>query len=149
MTTRLTVDRVLGLGCTIFGALVAIGARAIPNPDVDPLGPGWLPMGLGIGIALMGIMMAITSKGKDEVIKEEGEVMSLAVISFIAIIVYIFAAETIGYLVATLAYSIFSLWLLGSGSWRITIIVSVVLALALTLLFRNVMRIDLPYGLLW
>lgn len=149
MSHLFTADRIIGGLCTLFGIVVFFLGRTIPNPGLDPLGPGWMPVIIGIGLAIMGILIAVTGSSKGEMTREPHESLGLVWVSFILTVAYVLGIEKLGYFVSTVIYTALNLWFLDCRDWRHLVGTSFGLAVLLTLLFRNLMRIDLPYGLLF
>jgi hypothetical protein len=141
-------DRTIGGLCTLFGIVVFFLGRTIPNPGLDPLGPGWMPMIIGIGLAIMGILIAVRSP-RGVMARESHESLGLVGVSFVLTAAYVLGIEKLGYFVSTVIYTALSMRILDCRDWRHLVGTSIGLALLLTLLFRNFMRIALPYGLLF
>jgi hypothetical protein len=142
-------DRTIGVLCILFGIAVFFLGRTIPNPGLDPLGPGWMPKVIGIGLAIMGILIAVTRSPRGETAREPHESLGLVGVSFVLTVAYVLGVETLGYFASTVIYTALSMWVLDCRDWRHLVGTSIGLAVLLTLLFRNFMRIDLPYGLLF
>jgi hypothetical protein len=142
-------DRTIGGLCTLFGIVVFFQARTIPNPGLDPLGPGWMPMIIGIGLAIMGILIAVTGSPRGGMAGESHESLGLVGVSFVLMVAYVLGIERLGYFVSTVIYTALNMRVLNCRDWRHLVGTSVGLAVLLTLLFRNFMRIALPYGLLF
>ncbi len=149
MNRLFAADRTIGGLCTLFGIVVFLQAHTIPNPGLDPLGPGWMPMIIGIGLAIMGITIAVTGSPGGEMAREAHESLGLVGVSFVLTVAYVLGIETLGYFVSTVIYTALSMRVLDCRDWRHLVGTSIGLALILTLLFRNFMRIALPYGLLF
>ena len=70
-------------------------------------------------------------------------------VSFALTVAYVLGIEKLGYFVSTVIYTVLNMWVLDCRDWRHLAGTSIGLAVLLTLLFRNFMRIALPYGLLF
>ena len=149
MSRLFAADRTIGGLCTLFGIVVFFLGRTIPNPGLDPLGPGWMPKIIGIGLAIMGILIAVTGSPKGEKAREPHESLGLVGVSFVLTVAYVLGIEKLGYFVSTVIYTALSMWVLDCRDWRHLAGTSIGLAVLLTLVFRNFMRIALPYGLLF
>jgi putative tricarboxylic transport membrane protein len=144
-----TADRVLGVLCGLFGVVVFFLGRTIPNPGLDPLGPGWMPTIIGIGLAIMGVLITVTGSPIGKTTREPHESLGLVGVSFFLMVAYVLGIEKLGYFVSTVIYTVLSMLALDCRDWRHLAGTSIGLALLLTLAFRNFMRVDLPYGLLF
>jgi hypothetical protein len=142
-------DRTIGVLCALFGIAVFFLGRTIPNPGLDPLGPGWMPKIVGIGLAIIGILIAVTGKPRGAMARGPHESLGLVGVSFVLTVAYVLGVERLGYFVSTVIYTALSMWALDCRDWRHLAGTSIGLAVLLTLVFRNFMRIDLPYGLLF
>ena len=149
MSRLFSADRTIGGLCTLFGIVVFFLGRTIPNPAIDPLGPGWMPMIVGIGLAIMGILIAVTGPSKAKKAREPHESLGLVGMSFALTVAYVLGIEKLGYFVSTVIYTVLNMWVLDCRDWRHLVGTSIGLAVILTLIFRNFMRIALPYGLLF
>lgn len=149
MSRLFTADRTIGGLCTLFGAVVFFLARTIPNPAIDPLGPGWMPMIIGIGLAVMGILITATGSLKAKKPRATHESLALVGMSFALTVIYVLGIEKLGYFVSTVIYTVLHMWVLDCRDWRHLAATSIGLAVLLTLIFRNFMRIALPYGILF
>lgn len=149
MSRLFAADRTIGGLCTLFGIIAFFLGRTIPNPGLDPLGPGWMPKILGIGLAIMGILIAVTGPQKGRAAGEPHESLGLVAMSFVLTVAYVLGIEALGYFVSTIIYTALNMWVLDCRDWRHLAGTSIGLAVLLTLLFRNFMRIALPYGLLF
>lgn len=142
-------DSIAGLVCAFAGIVLTIAGSTIRNPGVDQLGPGWLPQILGIGLVVVGLLIAGSSPAPAEA--ADGEVESPRVLAggVALLIVYVLAIENVGYFVSTLVYSAVGLRLFGVRDYRQVAIVSVAMGVVLTLVFGKLLGVDLPHGILF
>ena len=89
MSRLFAADRTIGGLCTLFGVVVFFLGRTIPDPGLDPLGPGWMPKIIGIGLAVMGILIAVTRSSRGEKTGEPHESLGLVGASFALTVAYV------------------------------------------------------------
>jgi hypothetical protein len=146
-----------------FGVtVVALSGQIQSGVQTDPLGPRVFPSGLGVGIALCGLLLGVTALfrwqpersgllldggGTEEV--EKGPFSPTRLLgAVVATAIYVAAFEPLGYLIATPLYVVAILLIHGGASWRTLIVAPVVITTFLYLTFRFVLRILVPGGIL-
>jgi putative tricarboxylic transport membrane protein len=131
----------IGVGACVEGNRLGFGSVLAPEPGFFP----WLG-----GLALAGLALGLLAqswRGGGSVLPPAGE-WSRPAILLAALAVYVPLLEPVGYPVATAALCVVSLRALKSGSWSVTVGVSVALALGTFVLFRRALGVELPPGVL-
>jgi putative tricarboxylic transport membrane protein len=144
------VDRWLGLLLALLGAAVFWSSRAFPAVPGQKLGAGFLPALIGAGLLLCGLALAwrgLRAAAAAPLPERAAEHVGSAFVIMVVIVLYVLAADRIGFLiVAPLALlAVFKalrvgwvpalLWALGG-----TVVVHVA--------FYKLLRVPLPWGLL-
>jgi hypothetical protein len=149
-----SIDRIGGMAFAFFGILIVIVASRIEFPvNLSEPGPRLFPYISGIGMALCGIGMALGAR-KDEkqepfLTKEGWKRLGIA---GLALVLYYFALEWIGFLPATPFFTIAIIFILSSGrklNKVAAVVIAVIATAALYLLFEKVFMILLPRGRLF
>jgi putative tricarboxylic transport membrane protein len=145
-------DLIGGLLSAALGAAVVLHVRTFPElPDGQP-GPALFPALVGALLVVFGLVLAIRAvraRGRavapDEPVAPGGVVRALAVLGFV--FAYLLLAETVGFIL-TMAVLLFLLtWLLGVRP-LVAAASAVVTTGVIVLLFREVLLVPLPVGLL-
>lgn len=146
-------DRIAGILFAVFGVVVTLMATQIRiQPNLSEPGPRLFPYIAGIGMAVCGVGIALTEKGKhDEPYLTKEGWKRLGVVSFV-LVLYYFGLEYLGFLIATPVFTFAIILILASGI-KLSKVVTAVIALATTgglyLLFQKAFMIFLPSGKLF
>ncbi|GAA1290446.1 hypothetical protein GCM10009609_67980 [Pseudonocardia aurantiaca] len=145
-------DLVGGLLSAALGAAVLLHVRTFPElPDGQP-GPALFPGLVGALLVVFGLVLAVRAlraRGRAVApaaqVAPQGVVRALAVLGFVA--AYLLLAEAVGFIL-TMAVLLFLLtWLLGVRP-LVAAASAVVTTGAIVLLFRELLLVPLPIGLL-
>ena len=116
-----------------------------PGGQYAAIGPRVFPVAIGIGLVACSLWIGLTAKGLGELPAIDWRVASVSALAFLA---YISLLETVGYLLATVAFITIESRLLGSRAWIRDLIVSVFIAASVYGVFNLLLGIRLPAGLL-
>lgn len=154
MSIKVLIEGILVL---IFGLVVMVeGLRLILYKDpyilYDPLGPGFYILALSLGLMTVGIIHFIGNyrkfpgMGKVAASKK----MRIQLFSSIAVLVlYILFVDFVGYLVATFIFFFLELRVAGVNSWRINVILTLVLTIVYYVTFVKLCDMVFPKGILF
>ena len=155
------IDHVLSLVILAFsGWVVWITQNQIPRGfRTDPLGPAAVPAMLAGTIAVLAVGLVLTrafgmrwlkpsSVGEDEGFAEtDGTFSTMRLYGLIALsFAYLFAMEPLGYVIASLAYGLAMLVLLGVRAPVRLLGIPIVFVAALYALFGLLLKVPLPQG---
>jgi putative tricarboxylic transport membrane protein len=152
----------VAIGLVALGALIAVLALNTIGPGVqtDPLGPRAMPVALGGGMALCGLLLlvgravrpaprpALLAEGPSEIEDVGPFSPSRLLLVIVATAVYVAAFEPLGYLLATPPYVAALLLIHGAVPQRALLAAPVLVALALYAGFRLGLNVPLPGGIL-
>jgi putative tricarboxylic transport membrane protein len=141
-------DRRVGIGIALLAIAVLWTARGFPDVPGQKLGASSLPMIVGAGLLVCGVLLALRGRRAGPAREERPrERVGPAVAIIAAIVLYLVASEPIGYpIVAPLTLLIA---LLGLGSRPLPAIAwSIGAAAAVHLAFYKLLKVPLPWGLL-
>jgi putative tricarboxylic transport membrane protein len=141
-------DRKVGIGIALLAIAVLLTARGFPDVPGQKLGASSLPMIVGAGLLVCGVLLALRGRRAAPAAEARppGRVgPALAVLAAIAL--YLVASEPLGYpIVAPLTLLIA---LLGLGSRPLPAIAwSIGAAAAVHVAFYKLLKVPLPWGLL-
>jgi putative tricarboxylic transport membrane protein len=145
-------EKVTSLLLILFALFIGFESRKYPVGAIDNPGPGFLPLLLGVAMAVMAVALAVTvwKNGNDEIRRPfwpEREGLSKVALTFVVILLFTALLEITGYMV-----NIFSLFLvllrpIGRQKWIWSISIALGATLVCYLLFDKWLMIPLPRGI--
>lgn len=151
---RRSSDVVAGAVVAVFGVAYALFATQIP-PDPSTasiLGPGVVPLLLGILLAVGGAVLALTglrlrpAAASDEAARGGGGRKLWITLAIFG--VYVIAFIPVGYLLSTAAFLMGLTSYFSPKTWRSNIAYAVLFSAAVYVMFEYALRVPLPEGLL-
>jgi putative tricarboxylic transport membrane protein len=134
----------LGVWACVEANRLGFGSIHAPEPGFFP----WLG-GLALsGLSLVLFAQAWRGRGTASPGKPQRGEWTRPTILTGALLLYVPLLEPVGYPVATTALCVVALWILGARRWSVTLCVSAGLAAGSFLLFRRVLGVELPAGIL-
>ncbi len=109
------------------------------------LGPEVFPKVISIILFVLGIILFITSKNKNEKIYVYNSQHTFSIIFTFGI--YIYVLEKLGYLISTILFAFAVMSILKNTSYKTRIIYSIVFTVGLYILFTYLFRVSLPKGI--
>ena len=144
-------DRWAGLALALLGIAVMASARAFPNVPGQKLGAGFLPMLVGAGLLVCGLLLVLRSfKPARYALAEPlraAEHFGSSLVVIAAVAAYILLAERLGFLVLAPLCLLAVFRALRVG-WRQALLWSLVGTLVVHVAFYKLLRVPLPWGLL-
>lgn len=143
----MNVDRLLGVGAILLAIPVAVASWGFGVGSPKSPGAGFWP--LVIAVVMAGLGLTLILRPTPNAGGEAGESrwgkfgISLATLLF-----YVAAIEPLGYLLATAVMLFVQLRWVESRSWRSSIIIAVVTAVISLILFRVLLKVSLPTGVI-
>jgi putative tricarboxylic transport membrane protein len=148
-------DAVLGLLLIILGATVLAAVQSYPKIPGQPVGPALFPGLIAAGLCIAGALLVIKGirhrAGQpwlawEDWVRSPRHVLALVVLLG-AIVFYIVAAETLGFLVTSVIILLALLLVLRVPPAR-AITIAVIATLLVHLAFYKLLRVPLPWGVL-
>ena len=127
------------------GYLAAAFLISEPGGQYAAIGPRAFPVAIGIGLVACSLWIGLTGKGLGELPRIDWRLASASALAFLA---YISLLESVGYLLATVAFMTIESRLLGRRAWFRDLIVSVFIAALVYGVFNLLLGIRLPAGLI-
>ena len=146
-------DAIIGAVLIALAAALAFWSQGFPDIPGQQYGAAVFPTLIAAGLAGSGILLIASG------VRHGGPAVAWAdwarerhglrnvVITVAAILFYILAADTLGFILTMVPILLVMFRLLGVG-WLITIVLSVVVTFAIHYLFVNQLYVPLPWGLL-
>lgn len=150
-------DLVAGLLAAALGTAVVLYVRTFPELPGGAPGPALFPGIVGALLVLFGLVLAVRAmlvRGRDAGPPDQpatmrstgrGRVQALAVLGFVG--AYLLLAEVLGFVLTMGVLLILLTWLLGARLW-VAAAAAVVTTGVILVLFREVLLVPLPSGLL-
>lgn len=145
------------LGCALFllgfGIFISWEARKLDYGRIGAPGPGFFPFWLGIALAvvssLIGFRFARTEMGSsDRCLKLwKGIAWEKVLYSFIALLLYAFFLEVVGYIIGTVILLFFFFRVIGLQKWPVVIFGSMLTSFLTYAVFKLWLQVQLPVGL--
>ena len=158
-------ERIASLGFTALAAAYLIGAFFIPEPAIKQrtgLGPDAFPKAIGL-LMLMFSLIYVYQQFHGKASQEDAERATIigaeeklgAYVDYktiglmlIVMVVYALLFDKLGYPVATFLMFIAGVYILDRRKWKRDLVIALVASLGIYLLFRFVLRVNLPAGIL-
>lgn len=140
-----------GLLLALFGSLVILESRKLALGNLRAPGPAFFPFLLGCLVTIVSLILLVGfSLGKVE--SRGGQWKEVhwqkVVLSFASLLVYSLTLESIGYVLGTFLLSGFLFFLMEKKGILLTLGVSGVVSLGFYFLFKHVLFIQLPKGII-
>ncbi len=124
-----------------------------PKAPSSMFGPGLFPMILASGLMIMSIILLVQTLLEKKNSNHSGiDIKSPEIrrsfTSLIATIIYVIAMNYLGFIVSTVIFLLFLMYLLKNREYIKMIIVSIVVSIAIQIIFKTVLHITLPSGFL-
>jgi putative tricarboxylic transport membrane protein len=141
------VDRFLGAGAVLLAIPVAVASWGFGVGSPKSPGAGFLP--LVIAVVMAGLGLTLILRPIPNAAGEAGESRwGKFGISLATLVFYVAAIEPLGYLLATAIMLLAQLRWVESRSWRSSITIAVVTAVVSLILFRVLLKVSLPAGVI-
>ncbi|MFZ5632159.1 MAG: tripartite tricarboxylate transporter TctB family protein [Bacillota bacterium] len=146
------INIITGLFLSALSLFVIVQAKMMPSEiPGSGLGPGVLPFWLGIGILILSVILVIEAvldkKQQGKNIFTLSEAANVGVM-FLALTIYVFIINLLGFGSGTLFLVIFLVRRLGRYAWWKCGIMGTTVAVVSVYLFRVLLNMNLPTGIL-
>jgi putative tricarboxylic transport membrane protein len=152
---RLAGPRIVALLLIALGVVALVGAAGLEAGGYTAIGPAFFPTIVGIGLLGLGAVFLVrTTVRPDETLgrqaarEEAATHWPTVTVALAVLVIYAFALEALGYVVATVIFFVVMARVLGSRHTVRDAAIAVALSLLLYLGFTQVLGIRLPAGLL-
>lgn len=143
-------DLISSLFFSVCGLLITVGSLRMPIGRLGEPGPGFLPLTVGILLALMSLTLFINSlrlKMTDQKVfgldrKEQFRVFTTS----LSLIIYAVALRPLGFVLVTFILLVFLFRVIGKLNWKISIAGPILTTLFFYLLFDVWLEVQFPMG---
>ncbi len=148
------VASIIGIGLSIY---VFFKASTFSKAPGTITGPGFFPMAIAVGLLIVSFLIILqqvlvkvdkkTDKKMNTLsLKDEG--IRRSFISLVSTIAYVLIMPYLGFITATVLYLFFLMFLLNNRAYVKMGIISVLVSICVFLIFKTILNITLPAGLL-
>lgn len=145
---RFFFDRVLGIAAIVLALPVIAASYSYGIGSAKSPGAGFWPMVIAVVLAILGILLVV----RPSPVKEEGALtgarLSKLVTAVGSLLFYVFALEPVGYPLATTALLFIQLRYVEERSGRLAGLIALMAAVISFLLFRVILKVMLPAGVI-
>jgi putative tricarboxylic transport membrane protein len=147
---RVDGERVMGVGAAVVGLLaVSEALRLTEDTMTGGPGPRFLPVSLGVVVAVLGAAVAVRPSADRPRSASTGWVERLRIsATVVGLVFYAVVFERLGFLIASAAFMALLLILYGERRWLVVLAVAVGAAGATYAVFAWWLGVPLPPGLL-
>ena len=144
------VSALIGVAISTY---ILLAASRFPSIPGSMIGPGYFPVMLAIGLmctSMILLIQAILKKGKLEYSKLDVKSPELirSFLSLVATVLYAILMQFTGFIVATVFYLFYLMYLLKNRNIKQMTILSVLISIAVYIVFKGVLNLTLPTGFL-
>ena len=136
----------------LFSLITCIESYRLRLGEIDKPGPGFFPFSVGLvmlGLSLAALFQSAGKKSDTEnKVREEPLRWWNIVIILAAILAYALTIETVGFLVDTFLFVFIMLKVIEPQTWKKSILVGLITAVAANLVFNVIFRAQIPSGIL-
>jgi putative tricarboxylic transport membrane protein len=146
-------DAIIGAVLIVLATALAFWSRSFPDIPGQQYGAAVFPTLIAAGLAGSGFLLIASGIGKGGTViawadwARERHGLRNVFVTVAAILFYILAADTLGFVLTMTPILLLMLRLLGVG-WPSSIALSIVVTLVIHYLFVNQLYVPLPWGLL-
>jgi hypothetical protein len=144
----MTVDRVLGVGAVLLAIPVAVASWGFGVGSPKSPGAGFWPLLIAMAMAALGLSLILRPTHAAAVAAAADSRWGRFGIALGTLAFYVVALEPLGYLLATAILLFLQLRWVETRSWRTSTWTAVLTALISLLLFRVLLKVPLPAGVL-
>lgn len=142
------INKYVGLVLFTLSILYIIGAFRMPEYPYVPIDSNFLPLILGFLLLFLSILLFFSkdSKSMSLLVKKNDLIQLLGTV--ILIIIYISFLENIGFIIATASFMFLCSLFMGYKNHIVNAIVSLVFPSSIYFIFKYLLMISLPSGIL-
>ncbi|WP_126425386.1 tripartite tricarboxylate transporter TctB family protein [Brevibacillus marinus] len=141
-----TFDRYAGIAFLAVGALFFVESfRISTGPSISKVGPGTLPMALGIVMVLLSVRLIYeTFKYPQQEMKQEKLDYKGFAIILGAAVLYACLIEVLGYIITTFLFLLIGFQVMQRGQWIASILIAGVFSIGVYYGYVNLLEGNLP-----
>jgi len=148
------IQLISGIIIMAFAALICFESRNLFLGTLGKPGPGFFPLGLGIILFFLALIFILKTAFKWEGASDSARVLwaglqwKQIIYTMAALLGYAILLEKLGYLICTWILMTYLFWGKGKKRKGIAIIGAIIVAIASFIIFRTLLKVRLPLGIL-
>lgn len=144
---RPAAERVAQLVLLAVAAYAGFSARGLGIWTPEGPGPGFFPLVLAVGLALLSVAWLVQTRGRVAVEEAGGGTWSRsALITFASLIVVAATLNYLGFQLVMTLFLLFHLRFRGGRRWLTSVVISLVAAIGTFHVFNDFLLVPLPYA---
>jgi putative tricarboxylic transport membrane protein len=146
------LDKIGSVVCLVIAGIALWQSMMVPMGNIRQPGPGFLPFWVGVILALLsGVLWFEASFRKPAAepvrfLSGEGK-WPYVIAAGIALLIYTFLLEPLGFIISTFLLLIFLLRVIGKQKWWVGVTGSILVTFFTHLIFKVALKVQLPRGL--
>jgi putative tricarboxylic transport membrane protein len=144
-------DRISSTVLIVFALIVCVGSIRIKLGTFHEPGPGLIPFMAGVLLCLSSLLSLIVvdvgNKSEDTSRTEGPAKLGNVIKVLVALSIYTFLLPKLGYVVGTFFLMVFFMKGFGNWSWKGSVVMAIIVALATDFIFNVWLQCNLPFGL--
>ena len=143
-------NRIISLILLVFSVLVWMGANNFPASNGQGLGPDFFPKVTAIVLGFLAILLFFRKENNEEsVFSFSRSAVPLFVSGIVALVLYVFVIEIIGFTISTILLTFCWMWLMGIRKWITLIAASILISVGIGAVFEYLLFVPIPHGILY
>jgi putative tricarboxylic transport membrane protein len=146
------LDKIGSLVCLVIAGIALWQSMKVPMGNIRQPGPGFLPFWVGVILALLSAFLCFDANFRKPAaepvhfLSGEGK-WPYVVAAGIALLIYTFLLEPMGFILSTFLLLIFLLRVIGRQKWWVGVTGSILVTFFTHLIFKVALKVQLPRGL--
>lgn len=146
------LDKIGSIVCLVIAGIALWQSVRVPMGNIRQPGPGFLPFWVGVILALLSAMLWFEASFRKPAVEPvrflsgEGKWAYVAAAG-IALLIYTFLLEPLGFVISTFLLLIFLFWVIGKQKWWVGVTGSILVTFFTHLIFKVALKVQLPRGL--
>lgn len=140
-------DRYLAIIVLVFGLVYTLASWNLPRAPVgNPFGPVYFPLGLGVLVSVIGLLMLVQSlRTRQETSRKPSKLSVRMWIAVLFCVGYALVFNRVGFMISTFVFlTSFLLLLNGFKKWLMSLSIALLYTIGVWYLFEKVFLINLP-----
>ena len=135
----------------LCSVLIILGSLRLPVGEAHNPGSGFLPLLIGVLMAILSTALLLRSVRKKKVeeappaLNSENRFKLIA--TFLALLIYVPAFPFLGFIFATIPLMVFLFKTIGEMGWKISLVGGTLLSLGMYMVFKVWLQVQFPIGL--
>jgi putative tricarboxylic transport membrane protein len=135
----------------LCSVLIILGSLRLPIGELHNPGPGFLPLWVGVLMAILAIVLlrrSVRKKTVEEALPASKSRNQFKLIgTFLAMLIYVPVFYFLGFIFATIPLMVFLFKVIGQMGWKISLVGGIFISLSMYMIFQVWLQVRFPVGL--